>query len=377
VVSGPDVLDLACRAWSPEVPAGDDSYRRRPRYLVVVDTETRTDIAQRLLVGAYRYVRVSWQGRRPRFSVVEEGIILPDDADPDAWALARGYVASHLADVDAGADNASTVLALRTRAGFCERVLWEACWRNRAWLVGFSLAFDLSRLALSWTEGRGKRRAKKGERQARRGNRGAFVLRLWEWDGNDDRFRPNVAVTRLDGRRHLFSWGAVADPPSDTGRRSYRDSHFLDLATLRFALTNSRGSLEATCETFGVPYQKRPVELGKLSADLIDYCREDVAATTELARAVLGAFYAHPVPFDADRAYSPASIGLGYFARMGLRPPRAGTSALSHASTAQAQSAFYGQRMEAVVRHVAVPVSLVDFSSQYSVVPTCSGYGGF
>jgi hypothetical protein len=376
VVSGPDVLDLACRAWVPEAPGGDDSYRRRPRYLVVLDTETTTSVAQGLLVGAYRYVRVSWQGRRPSFSVVEEGLILPDDADEGTWALAKGYVASHLADVDPGADDASTVLSLRTRAEFCERVLWEACWRNRAWLVGFSLAFDLSRLARSWTEGRGRRRAKKAQRQARRGNRGAFVLRLWEWDGGDNRFRPNVAVTRLDGGRHLFSWGAVTDPPPDTGRRTYRDSHFLDLATLGFALTNSRASLEATCEAFGVPYQKRPVELGKFSADLIEYCREDVAATTELAGAMFGAFYAHPVPLDADRAYSPASIGLGYFARMGLRPPRAGTSALCHERTAQAQAAFYGQRMEAVIRHVPVPVVLVDFSSQYAVVAHLLGLWG-
>jgi len=73
-------------------------------------------------------------------------------------------------------------------------------------------------------------------------------------------------------------------------------------------------------------------------------------------------------------AYSPASIGLGYFEHTGLCPPRAGTSALSDQRTAQAQAAFYGQRAEARIRHVPVPVALVDFSSQYPVVAHLLGF---
>jgi hypothetical protein len=361
-----DILDTACRVWVPEPVGADDRYRSRPRYLVVLNTETTTDTVQRMILGAYRYVRVAWEGRRHVFSTVQEGLVVPSDAGVDAWCLVKRYAGEHLADVEAGGADVSTVLVLKTRAEFCEDVLWEACWRNRAWLVGFNLAFDLSRLALSWTEGRGK--------AGRKANRGAFVLRLWEWDGGDHRFRPNVAITRLDGRRHLFSWGEVLDPPEDTGKRGSRDNHFCDLATLGFALTNERVSLQGTCAAFGVPYEKRAVELGKLSAELIDYCREDVAATTELARAMFSVFYAHPVPFDADRAYSPASIGVGYFARMGLRPPRVGTAALTDEQLAQAQAAFYGQRMEAAIRHVPVPVVLVDFSSQYSVVAHLLGF---
>jgi hypothetical protein len=356
------VLDTATRSWAPEPAAKRKARRRlRPAYLVVLDTETTLDLRQGLLVGAYRYVRVTWDDpRHPVLSTAEEGLILPDDADEDVWRLARRYASEHPAGVDPMAENASTVLALRTRADFCEHVLWEACWQNRAWLVGFNLAFDLSRLALSWTEGRGK--------GARRANRGAVVLRLWEHEGADNRFRPNVYVGHLQGRRHTFAWGGVEDPPRDAGKHTHADDHFLDLATLAFALTNRRYSLEGTCGSFGVPYAKRPVRLGTLTLDLVTYCREDVAATTTLAGAVLGRFYSHPVPLDADRAYSPAAIGTSYFERMALRPPRAGTSALPEEQLAQAQAAFYGQRMEARIRHVPVPVALVDFSSQYPVV---------
>ena len=358
-----DILDTASRSWAPEPASASRSRRRhRPAYLVVLDTETTTDLAQGLLVGAYRYVRVTWQGAKPSFSVAEEGLVLPDDASEDDWRLVRRYASEHPADVDLGPLDVSSVLALRSRAEFCELV-FEACWVNRASLVGFNLAFDISRLALSWAEGRGRQRR-------------AMGLRLWEHEGADNRFRPNVYVGHLQGRRFTFGWGGVEDPPRDAGRRTQADDHFLDLATAAFVLTNRRHSLESACRAFGVPYVKRPVELGRLSAELVTYCREDVAATTDLAKAVLSAFYAHPVRLSADRAYSAAGLGLAYFERMGLRPPRAGTSALPEANIAQAQSAFFGQRMEARIRHVPVPVVAVDFSSQYPVVAHLLGLWG-
>jgi hypothetical protein len=325
--------------------------------LVVFDCETELHGAQRLLVACYRYVRVSWDKNVPALTTVEEAFVVPDDLadrDPDALALIRDYARSEHPSVDASQRDANAKLLVLTRREFCDRMLWGACWRNRATLVAFNLGFDISRLRLSWHAGRGR-------------HKGAFVLRLWEYHGGDHRYRPNVIARRLDNRRSLFSWTGVKDPPNDGTPHRSRDNHFLDLRTLSFALTGASHSLESACEAFGVGYRKRRVVLGTVSADLLAYVRQDVAATTKLAAATLAAFDGHPVALSADRAYSPAAIGASYFRRIGIRPPRE-RAEITDAQLAQSMGAFYGPRVEVRIRHIPVPVSLVDFSSQYANV---------
>jgi hypothetical protein len=328
----------------------------------VLDCETELHGAQRLLVACYRYVRVTWHRQVPTLTTIQEGLIVPDELgarDPDALALVHDYARRHDPSVDLSHRDATRSLLVLTRAEFCERMLWGACWRNRATLVGFNLGFDISRLRLSWHEGRGR-------------HKGAFVLRLWEYQGGDNRFRPNVVARRLDNRRSLFSWTGVLDPPDDGAPHRSTDDHFLDLRTLSFALTNASHSLESACAAFHVDYRKRPATLGAIGPDLLDYVREDVDAATRLAEATLAEFHRHPVTLSADRAYSPAAIGAAYFRRIGIRPPRAHAE-ISSAQISQAMAAFYGPRVEVRIRHLPVPVSLVDFSSQYANVARLLG----
>jgi hypothetical protein len=359
-------MDIALRAWAvPDKRRKTGSGKRRrhkPLALVVFDTETELNGSQRLLVGAYRYVRVEWRGSRPVLSCAEEGLFVPDDLaerDPGQEKMIRDYARRAKADVDRSQRDANKTLQVLTRHEFCERMLWGACWRNRATLVGFNLGFDLSRLRLSWHEGRGL-------------YNGAFVFRLWEWEGRDHQYRPNVIARRLDNKRTLFAWSAVRDAPDDGDKHRSGDDHFLDLRTLLFAETNTAHSLESASAVFGLGYEKRDVTLGEMSPHLLDYVREDVAATSDLAGAALGEFHSHPVPLSADRAYSSPAIGTAYFRRIGIRPPLERAD-ISPTHLAEAMAAFYGPRVEVRVRHVPVPVSLVDFASQYSNVARLLG----
>jgi hypothetical protein len=359
-------MDIALRAWAlPDKgrrPGSDKRRRHRPLALVVFDTETELHGAQRLIVGSYRYIRVDWRRSLPTLHVAEEGLFVPDglrEIDPERYSLVEAYVAAHQPDVDRDQRDANRSLQLLSRHEFCERMLWGACWRGRATLVGFNLGFDLSRLALSWHEGRGL-------------YRGAFVLRLWEWQGKDHRFRPNVVARRLDNRRTLFAWGGVEGAPDDGDEHRSSDDHFLDVRTLLFALTNESHSLESGSRALGLGYKKRQVALGELSEELLDYVRGDVGATCELAGRALREFHRHPVPLSADRAYSPAAIGAAYFRRAGVRPPLERAD-VSPTQLAEAMAAFYGPRVEVRIRHHAVPVSLVDFQSQYSNVARLLG----
>jgi len=359
-------LDIALRAWvlpdKGRKPGSDKRRRHRPDALVVFDTETELHGAQRLLVGSYRYARVEWAGAVPTLRVAEEGLFAPDglrETEPEQYSLVEAYAATHPADVDRSQRDANRSLQLLTRHEFCERMLWGACWRGRASLVGFNLGFDISRLALSWHEGRGL-------------YHGAFVLRLWEWQGKDHRFRPNVVARRLDNRRTLVGWGGVEGAPDDGDGHRSADDHFLDVRTLLFALTNESHSLESGSTALGLGYEKLPVALGTCSEELLHYVREDVAATCELAGRALREFHRHPVSLSADRAYSPAAIGASYFRRVGIRPPLERAD-ISPTQLAEAMGAFYGPRVEVRIRHHAVPVSLVDFQSQYSNVARLLG----
>lgn len=362
----PEPMDIALRAWAiPEKrrkTGGGKKRRHRPKALIVFDTETEFGGSQELIVGAYRYVRVEWKGSRPTLRCAEEGLFHPDDLfvrDPEQLATIRDYAARAVANVDRSQRDANRTLQVLSRHEFCERMLWGACWRNRATLVGFNLGFDLSRLRLSWHEGRGL-------------YNGAFVLRLWEWEQKDHRYRPNVIARRLDNKRTLLAWSGVRDAPDDGDEHTSSDDHFLDLRTLLFALTNQAHSLGSGSAVFGLGYRKREVTLGVLSAQLLDYVREDVAATSDLAGAALREFHRHPVPLSADRAYSSPAIGTAYFRRIGIRPPLE-RAEITDAQLAQSMGAFYGPRVEVRVRHAPVPVSLVDFASQYSNVARLSG----
>ena len=362
----PEPMDIALRAWAvPEKrrKTGSGKKRRhRPEALVVFDTETELGGSQDLIVGAYRYVRVEWKGSRPTLRCAEEGLFHPDDLfcrDPEQLATIRDYAARARANVDRSQRDANRTLRVLSRHEFCERMLWGACWRNRATLVGFNLGFDISRLRLSWHEGRGL-------------YNGAFVLRLWEWEGKDHRYRPNVIARRLDNKRTLLAWSGVRDAPDDGDEHTSSDDHFLDLRTLLFALTNQAHSLESGSAVFGLGYQKREVTLGAVSEQLLDYVREDVSATSGLAGVALREFHRHPVPLSADRAYSSPAIGTAYFRRIGIRPPLE-RAEITDAQLAESMGAFYGPRVEVRIRHVPVPVSLVDFASQYSNVARFSG----
>ena len=361
-VMTPELLDVAVRAWAlPDgwSPREAPRHRHKPRALVVLDCETELAGRQSLIVGCYQYVRVRWRGARPTFSTVEEGLIVPDDADPEDLGRLRWYAAAHDPDVDDDTYEVCPNLRVLTRHEFCEHLLWEACYRNKATLVGFNLGFDLSRLALSAHPGRGA-------------YSGGFVLRLWQYNGGDHRFRPNVVARRIDNKRTLFSWTVVVSPPDDGAPHRASDDHFLDLRTLVFGLRSEGHSLESACEAFGRPYRKRRVELGQLSEELIDYVREDVAATTDLAQATLAEFSRHPIPLSADRAFSPSALGRAYLAQMGITPPLT-RSTLTQTELAEAMEAFYGPRVEVRIRHVPVPVTLVDFSSQYANVARLLG----
>jgi len=365
------------RAFSPakkrgkrtRVVAHDPTW---PDSVLVFDTETSTDEAQRLLFGAYRYLR--WNGQE--LACASEGLFYGDDLperDPVAFEELKRYAENHRADVPPGMD---PTLYLMSRCEWVEEVLWNASYKSRCLVVAFNLPFDLSRLAVSVGEARGR-------------YRGGFSFALWDYeDGRtgerrENKFRPRVLVKHIDSRTAFveYSRPAVVDetdqiPPG--GRKADRrysfPGYFLDLRTLSFALTSEAHSLNSACEAFGLEERKAEAEThGEVNESYIGYCRQDVRVTSLLLERVRQDFDAHPIDLRPWKAYSPASLAKAYLRAMGVDVPTLKAKGIPLKVLGACMSSYFGGRAECRIRRVEVPVVYCDFLSMYPTVNTLLG----
>jgi hypothetical protein len=338
--------------------------------MIVFDTETRTDTAQALTFGAYRY----YDGGK----CLEDGLFFGDDLPSADRATLEAYVATHAADTDRR--RGVPQLRLLSRRGFLEK-LYTAGYDGRGLVVGFNLPFDLSRLAVAFGNTKDRRFA------------GGFSLALWDWVDKDGKQRinkhhPRVAIKHIDSKRALkgFTGTLAADPVdlipegSTTGEPEddYKfRGHFLDLRTLAFVVTDRGHSLASACDAFGVEQAKIAVERhGVVTPEYIDYSRRDVAATSELAFKLLAEYDRFDVNLQETQAYSPASLGKAHLRKMGIAPIL-DRQAFPKRYLGYAESAFVGGRTSAHIRKIPVPVVYTDFLSMYPTVNALMGLWRF
>lgn len=317
MAKNPVETSIAVRVY-PEVPGKGKSTDRRqktwrlPRAMLVFDTETRTDVSQRLTFGSYRFLVGG--------VCQEEGLFYAEDLPrrdrrilerynkkQNAWAHRRGELP----------------LLLLTRKEFLDRI-YKAAYKGRCLLVGFNLPFDLSRIAFDCKPARGR-------------FAGGFSLGLWSYIDKmgverANNFRPRIGIKQIDSKRALKGFTSRYNPDksdlipenSRTGKpeKGYKfRGHLLDLRTLAFSLTDRSHSLESACKSFGVEHGKQQATRhGKVTTKYIEYNRRDVQATSELASKLLSEYSKHPINLQPTKAYSPASIGKAYLRAMGIRP---------------------------------------------------------
>ena len=353
----PDVLPIALRVY----PEGEDFERterprkspRRPDAMLVFDTETRVDAAQRLTFGSYRFIVAG--------ECLEEGLFYGDHLPEKDRKVLEAYASNHRADK----------LCLLTRSEFVDR-LYVAAYKARCLLIAFNFPFDASRIAFDFGKARGR-------------FAGGFSLGLWSYTDKAERerrhsFRPRIAIKQIDSKRALKGFTARNEPDrtdlipegSRTGKPEtgyiFR-GHFLDLRTLAFALTDRGYTLYDACEDFGVEHPKIRVERhGEVTEKYIDYNRRDVLATAELAAKLLEEYDRHPISLQVTRAYSPASIGKAYLREMGISAILERQRKFPKTYLGYAQSAFVGGRTSAHIRKIAVPIVYTDFLSMYPTV---------
>src|ERR1035437_406655 len=291
----PTSLVLAVRVYpAPKDAERDFDARQRkwkcPDAMFVFDTETRTDQAQCLTVGNYRFV-VAGQ-------LVKENLFHGDDLPAKDRRVLERYVAA--------TEESLPRLSLLTRSQFVNKLFLDA-YKGRCLLVAFNFPFDISRIARNFANARGR-------------FAGGFSLDLWSYSEGRNRFRPSICVKQIDNKRALKGFTRRKHPDeedlipdgSTTGKPDegyvFR-GNFLDLRTLAFALTDKGYTLAKACEDFGVEHKKQRIARhGVVTKRYINYNRRDVLATSELAVKLLEEYDKHPIDLQVTKAYSPASI---------------------------------------------------------------------
>lgn len=360
-------LVAAVRAYTEresESSGGRKPAQGWPDSVLVFDTETTMDPAQRLLFGAYRYLR--WQDDGS-LRCVEEGLFHADELAewrPDEMDVLEDYVRDREA-VSVGVLDQR--MPLHSRSDFVEKVFYKAAYQAEALVVGFNLPFDLSRIAAhAGIPHRGF-------------YRGGFSLALagrknpdsGQWQ--DHPKLPRVRFKTLDSKRSIMGFGSPRFRDRRDPKAGFR-GRFLDLRTLCFALTNRSYSLDRACKAYGVEDGKGKVDtLGVISPDSLDYGRQDVAATASLLEELRKEFDQHPIDLDPDSAYSPASVAKAYLRAMGVTPPREQFESIPNHIHGKSMSAYFGGRAECRIRRTSVPVVYLDFLSMYPTVNTLMG----
>jgi len=306
---------------------------------IIFDTETTTDPSQRLRFGAYQI--------RDRGSLIARGLFHADDAPNEDRADLEAAFRT-LRPTDDGEQ-----LKFISRAEFIEHVLFGWGQEVGALIVGFNLPFDLSRLAIEHTYGKGSMK-------------GGFSFSFADK-------RPNIRVKHLSQRAAFinFAGKGSADVSPDRG-------FFVDVKTLAASLlgqSHSLASLSALLKTT----PKSPLDSyeGRLTLEMVAYCLNDVQVTWECFDVLAKRYQALGLRAGLNELYSEASLGKAYLQEMGVQPWTEAQPDFPPEIIGQIMSAYFGGRAEVHIRREITPVIHCDFMSMYPTVCTLMGLWKF
>ena len=353
----PEVHDIFVRAHtvvSQKERALRSSPPKWPDDLLVFDTETTVDTAQKLNFGVYRRCKLGPAG----YQCLEEGLFYGDGIDNQQLQVLQRYVddPKNFPENEVRMFPPPMRLNLYSRSDFVERVFWKAI-RKGAMVVGFNLPFDLSRLAVkSCTAEKGGWSLVLSLRKSRK---------TGKMEPNPE--RPRVVITSKDSKIAFIGLGSIRHP-----KEWPHEGRFLDLRTLGWALRDESYKLEGACKAFDVPGKMKHKPAGRVTVKEIKYCRQDARATVNLLNAMKREFDRHPIQVRPDRSYSPASIAKAYLDAMGTAVPKAKFN-VPDRELGIAMQGYYGGRAECRIRKTPVPIVHTDFTSQYPTVNALLG----
>jgi hypothetical protein len=346
-----DVLTIAVRAYG--VPAREKAAppkfgsRGPSKWSVIFDTETTTDEAQRVRLGAYQ-LREGHQGRERGLFFNPEVLSAPDRRRLKRYAAAKR-------------------LKLITLKEFVEQVIVGVGYGWQATLIGFNLPFDISRVAADHGDARGSMRPG------------------FSFDMAPNKKGPRVRVRHLTGRAALMKfYGPGQRLPRGQKKRKVeaapRRPALVDVSTLASALLGRAFSLSELAKHLNTPDKKLGVdEHGKaLTPEYLDYAVRDVDVTWQCFVELSRRYAEHGLSRTRiERILSEAGIGKGYLREMGIRGQREMQPDFPPALIGKIMGTYFGGRTEVHLRRVVSQVLYCDFTSMYPTVSSCMGLWPF
>jgi hypothetical protein len=347
-------MPVAVRAFAlrtdqqPTLPSlGKDKPPKKPSdWVLIFDTETTTDAAQRLRFGTYQL--------RKAGVLKEQGLFYDVNAlQPAELDTLKRYAL----------DNKLNYMPV---ADFINDVFYGVGYFYRATIVGFNLPFDISRLAIEHNAARGNKRNKI--------MRGGFTFKLSE---NEE--HPNVQIKHISSRSAFIQFAATRRQRTSRGKRKrniwtpINRGFFVDCKTLAAALTCKSHSLKSLAIAMGVASQKQETdEHGQtLTNEYLKYAMQDTQATWECYDKLQAEYALHGLTLtESYQIKSEASLGKAYLKEMGIHPWRALQPDFPPEQIGQIMSAYFGGRSEVHIRKQPVQVLYCDFLSMYPTVCT-------
>lgn len=351
VIAAVITVESAIRSWiepakKPRRKRGEIPWRSSPYgwRVLIFDTETTTDCAQRLLFGFFRI----YENNR----LVLEGIIAADILVNEQMIEVQEYATKHR-------------LPVYSRERFVEEVFYPEVYERGTLCVGFNLPFDLTRIALRAGCGRGENRKK---------FRIVLSRRLRWHDLRIEAISGRGAFIGYVPKRKLANW----EKPFFSGR-------FLDLSTCGKAFTGEGHSLKSAGKALGAYTRKMRIDeqnLGRIDRRSLTYGRQDVRATWALFLKLREEYAAHPFATFANESkkpsnthymgqiFSSASIAKAYLRLLDMRSiidqkPRFNRKYLGYGA-----ASYFGGRAEVRCRKLNVPVRILDCTSMYPTIFT-------
>jgi hypothetical protein len=367
-VPEPERRSILLRAYA-EVPY--EKHRSKapitPEWLLVFDTETTSNEAQRLRFGVYQLLQ---KGR-----LKQHGLFY-DDVKPAELERLKAEAPKH------GCVDPLNVF------DFIHKIFLPTVFKAGGLVVGFNLPFDLSRLAIRHEAARVSRAPRTPDeiatgaplKDADRSMVGGFTFQLSPFDD-----QPFLRIKHLNSRSAFFRFAKPAQQETARSQRrrgervQFQRGNFLDVKTLAAALTSKSHRLETLADYLGVKHKGKFTDFARpIDPEFIDYAVNDTETTRQCFEELVRRYRKHRLGMTAPQGvYSEAGLGKAYLKQMSVRPWREVQSDFDPATLGAIMSSYFGGRAEVHIRRTVVPTLYCDFASMYPTVCTLMGLWRF
>jgi hypothetical protein len=338
-----------------------------PEWVLVFDTETTPDEAQRLRFGVYQLLQ--------KGQLRQHGLFY-DDVKPAELEALKIEAPKH------GCVEPITV------SDFVHKIFLPTAFRAGGLVVGFNLPFDLSRLAIRHEAARVSRAPRTPEeiaaraalKDADRSMVGGFTFQLSPFSD-----QPFLRIKHLNSRSAFFRFAKPAHQEAARSQRrrgervQFQRGNFLDVKTLAAALTSKSHRLETLADYLGVKHKGKFTDFARpIDAEFIDYAVNDVETTRQCFEELVRRYQQHRLGMTAPQGvYSEAGLGKAYLKQMSVRPWREVQRDFDPATLGAIMSSYFGGRAEVHIRRTVVQTLYCDFASMYPTVCTLMGLWWF